>query len=325
MSHYQVAVSLKTYGDVSVEQETLGREGSVRGVHIEGVDPAELARVLVEADALIVTNDTISAASIDALPGSVQLIVRGGSGLDAIDLLAAQRRGIAVANTPGYATDEVAGHALAMILSCARSLGPADLVARSTWNWREVPMPLRLADTRLGIVGGGRIGSRVAEMARNLLGEVSVFDPWAQPKLANVTRVDTLGELLASSDIVSLHVALSESTYHLLDEDALRTLPRGARVVNSSRGGLVDEAALDRLVRNGHIACAALDVLELEPPGPASPTTLNGSIALSPHIAWASPSSGARARAMATTTALEFLSGAPLTCGALATEAGTAV
>ncbi len=322
MSNFRVAVSLKTYGDVATEQAVAGRDGIAFGVIVEGVSTEEIGHNLAGADALVVTNDLLDGDLVGALPESVRIIVRGGSGLDAIDLEAARKRGIAVANTPGYATDEVAGHALAMILACARSLGPADHVARSSWDWSAVPTPLRLADTRLGIIGGGRIGSRVAEMARGLFAEVVVFDPFAQPVIPGVVNAYSLEELLESSDIVTLHVALSDATHHLLDEAAMRRLPPGARVINASRGGLVDESALARLLAEGHIACAALDVLEQEPPASGTPLLKSERVIFSPHIAWTSPSSGTRARTMATTTALEFLAGVPLTCGTIVVEAG---
>jgi phosphoglycerate dehydrogenase-like enzyme len=322
LSNIRVAVSLKTYGDVVTEQAAVDGDGIAFGVRVEGLDAAEIRRQLAEADALLVTNDLLDSRVVDSLPESVRIIVRGGSGLDAIDLDAAQRRGIAVANTPGYATDEVAGHALAMILACARSLGPADRVARTSWDWSAVPTPLRLADARLGVIGGGRIGSRVAEMARELFAEVLVFDPFANPEIPGVAHAASLEQLLESSDIVTLHVALSAATHHILDEAAMRRLPAGARVVNASRGGLVDEIALATLLADGHIACAALDVLEQEPPASDASILMSERVLLSPHIGWASPSSGARARTMSTKTALEFLTGLPLTCGTIVVDPG---
>jgi phosphoglycerate dehydrogenase-like enzyme len=320
LSHIHVAVSLKTYGDLTEEQAALNGLGTVVGVHIEGRDEQQISQDIGLAEALVVTNDLLTRETIDALPTSIKIIVRGGSGVDAIDLQAARQRGIAVANTPGYATDEVAGHALAMILACARSLGPADKNARTSWDWKSVPTPLRLVDSKLGIVGAGRIGSRVAELARSIFGQVVVYDPHVQCEVARVAQVASLDDLLQQSDIVSLHIALTDATANILDEAALRRLPRGARVVNVSRGGLVDEDALVNLLSEGWLSSAALDVLSSEPPAAGSPLLTREDVLLSPHIGWLSPSCGSRARAMAVDTALEYLNGRPLTSGTLVVD-----
>jgi D-3-phosphoglycerate dehydrogenase len=314
----RIAVSMRTFSDTEIEQAAVGGAAQVVGVRLDEGDAEHLAKALEGIESLIVTNDPLGREVIEALPESVRIIVRAGSGLDAIDLPAAAQAGIAVANTPGYATEEVASHAFAMILGCARSLWPGDWNAKNEWDWTAVPVPLRLSESRLGLIGGGRIGREVARMAAPVFGSVVVYDPEAAPSVAaEIEFVDSMQEVLSTSDVVSLHIPLTGDTHHLLNESSMLQIRAGGRIVNASRGGLVDEDALDRLVRQGHIACAALDVLENEPPVREDGLLTNPHVLITPHIAWSSPSCGPRGRSLAALTALEYLQNADIVSGVL--------
>jgi len=314
----RIAVSMRTFNDTAIEQAVVGGAAEVIGVLLEDQDAEQVAASLDGVKALIVTNDPVDQAVIELLPPDLRIIVRAGSGLDAIDLHAAARAGIAVANTPGYATEEVASHAFAMILGCARSLWPGDWNSKHEWDWTKVPEALRLSESRLGLIGGGRIGLAVARMAAPLFESVVVHDQYAgNSQEEGVEFVDTIEEVLTTSNVVSLHVPLSEQTYHLLDEASMRSMRPGARIVNASRGGLVDEDALDLLVRSGHIACAALDVLETEPPVDQRGVISNPFVLVTPHIAWFSPTCGQRGRSLAAKTALEYLQESAVVSGVL--------
>jgi phosphoglycerate dehydrogenase-like enzyme len=196
-------------------------------------------------------------------------IIRCGVGYDNVDLQAAGRRGIVVCNVPDYGTEEVADHALLLLLALARRLLPADAAVRAgSWDPSCAFGAPRLRGKTLGIVGCGRIGTALLRRAQVLGMRVVIHDPY-QPdgleKALGVERCARLEELLPQAEFLSLHCPLTPETHHLLNERSLALLPQGAYVVNTARGPCIEADALLRCLATGQVAFAALDVVEVEP------------------------------------------------------------
>ena len=224
-----------------------------------------------------------------ALP-SFRVVGRYGVSLDNIELPAAARHGIAVVNVPDYCIDEVADHAIGLLLSLSRGITFLDrAIHAGTWDFRRGGQLRRASEMRLGIIGLGRIGAATARRALALRFEVVATDP-RSPELEGV-RLVGLNELLETSDIVSMHAWLDPATRHMLDAAALARMQPGAFLVNTSRGGLIDQAALVEALRSGHLGGAALDVLEREPIAPDDPLLALSNVILTPHAAFYSPQS----------------------------------
>lgn len=211
---------------------------------------------------------TIDRNAIEALDRCLG-IVRCGVGYDNVDIQAAGQAGIVVCNVPDYGTEEVADHALLMLLAVARRLIPQDRAIRNgVWEVKGIFGAPRLRGRTLGIVGCGRIGSAMALRAKALGMRVVIHDPY-QPdgveKSLGIERTSTLELLLPQAEFLSLHCPLTAETHKLLSDRTLDLLPRGVYVVNTARGGCIDTLALYRALESGQVAGAGLDVLEKEP------------------------------------------------------------
>jgi D-3-phosphoglycerate dehydrogenase len=273
------------------------------------------------ADGVLVVTHPISSDIISAFAPSVRLIARAGVGLDAIDLDAARDRNIAVFHTPDYCVEEVATHTVAMTLSLSRRLPQADRVARDEWTqWRKLAPITPLSEQTVGVLGLGRIGGAVAELMSGLFGRVIAFDPWAKTTPDFVERIDDLDELLRHSDVVTLHLPLTDDTRQLISTRELGLMKRSAVLVNVSRGGLIDEAALADALSSGSVAGAGLDVLESEPPQQGKPLLAAPNLLLSPHLAWYSTQSEQRVWTMTLEGSAAYLDGQTPQAGRLAVE-----
>jgi D-3-phosphoglycerate dehydrogenase len=267
------------------------------------------------ADALIVQWAPVSARVLDALQG-LRMISRLGIGYDMIDLDAATERGVAVANTPDYCIEEVACHTLALVLDQARGVAELDRAVRSG-RWAapaSSPDAARPSTTAVAVIGYGRIGVRVARSLRAIGFRVLVHDRYVSDRRIRDDGLvpATLDEVLAGADIVTLHVPLTADTQHMIDAGAIAAMRRGARLVNTCRGGLVDERALADALRDGHLAGAGLDVFEAEPPPAESPLRTLPAVTLTPHAAWYSVGALADLPVLATRQAIDFLAGRPV-------------
>ena len=238
---------------------------------------------------LIVQYAPITGDVLRALP-ACRVVGRYGVGLDTIDLVTAARLGIRVVNVPDYCTDEVADHALGLILALTRGIVPLDRgVKAGAWDFRLAGRVRRASSQRLGVIGLGRIGSALAHRARALGYDVVGTDPQGS-RDSGVTAV-ALEELLATSDVVSIHAPLDSTTHHLLDARTLALMRPTAILVNTSRGGLVDHDALVEALRAGALAGAAIDVLEREPIPADDPLIRLPNVVLTPHAAFYSEES----------------------------------
>jgi D-3-phosphoglycerate dehydrogenase len=219
-----------------------------------------------------------------ALPG-LRVIGRYGVGLDNIELPAAARRGIPVLNVPDYCVGEVAEHALGLILALTRGLVFQDRGVQSgTWDFHLGGAVRRASTIQLGIVGLGRIGRALAQRVTPLGYRVVATDP-RRPIVDGVELVE-FDELLATSDVVSIHSWLDDKNRHLFDARAFGLMKAGAFLVNTARGGLVDQAALVAALQSGHLGGAGLDVLEQEPIPPGDPLLALPNVVLTPHAAF---------------------------------------
>ena len=216
-------------------------------------------------------------------------IVRCGVGYDNVDIHAAGARGIVVCNVPDYGAEEVADHALMLLLAISRRLLPAHQALRDgTWDTTLVFGAPRLRGQTLGLVGCGRIGTALALRAKALGMRVVAYDPYRPDgldKALGIERVYSLEELLPQAQLLSLHCPLTRETRHILNERTLALLPEGAYVVNTARGPCVDLAALARALDSGRVAAAGLDVFEREPLDDER-IRLHPRVVLTPHAAF---------------------------------------
>jgi len=293
-----------------IERELL-RPIDAEIVRVDGLDTPEARDVIGAADALMVTTQQVSADLIAAMR-RCQVISRAGTGLDAIDIPAATARDIWVAYVPDYSVDEVSSHAVALLLAHARALLPLVESARGG-NWsNSAAVPLRrLRGQMLGVFGFGRIGQMMAAKAAGLGLEVLAHDRYLAPEqiaAAGARPVDW-ETLLRSSDYLSLHAPLTEDTRAVINAEALALMKPTAVLINTARGGLIDELALDEALKAGRIAAAALDVLSVEPPPPDHPLLRNPRAMITPHSAWYSEDANQDVRVRASEEVLRVLSG----------------
>ncbi|WP_405217076.1 C-terminal binding protein [Agrococcus sp. Ld7] len=278
--------------DVSLGVEMLERAGFT--VRILGTrDAAAIVRGARDADVLLNGYAQITRAMLEAMP-RLRLVATMSMGFDMVDLEAAAERGVVVTNVPGAATEEVATHALALMLHAVRQLRFYTGSANPTdWNARAPRPPQRLSEVTLGIVGLGKIGREFARLAGPLFGEVIGFDPLLPDTDALRAELARLGvqrtglaEVRDRSHVLSLHLPLTPETERMVDAAFLRAMPTGAVLVNVSRGALVDEPALAAALDARQLSAAALDVLADEPPRADHPLLGRDDVVLTPHIAY---------------------------------------
>lgn len=282
-----------TFPDVDVERAIVEPLGCSLRACKAIPNPADLAALVRDADYVITQFASIDAGAIAAMR-RCRLIVRYGIGVDNVDLAAAAARGIPVCNVPDFCTDEVADHALAMILDlCRRVTENALKVRRGEWGL-AVPLTVMrsLASQTVGIVGYGRIGRQVALRLKGFRCRLIAYDPVVGAEPMKVDGVEPVGleELYARSDIVTLHCPSTASTRSMIDASAIARMKRGVLFVNVSRGTLVRTADLTAALRSGAVAAAALDVTDPEPIDAGNPIVAMENVIINSHIASSSPS-----------------------------------
>ncbi|HET9910124.1 MAG TPA: C-terminal binding protein [Anaerolineales bacterium] len=243
-----------------------------------------------EADAIITEMHPVTDVIMETFSGC-RIIACASTGYDYVDHASAGKRGIWVTNCPGYCTDEVATHTIALLLSQVRRLPQVrQLVRANEWDPRPVRPMHHPRNQTLGIIGWGRIGRSVSAKAMALGFQVIANDPYVDPKQmldAGVKPVEK-ETLMRESDYVTLHTPLTEETHHMIDEHLLSLMRPSAYLINTARGLLIQEEALLDAVQNDRIAGAALDVLSVEPPSPEHPFLHDDRFFITPHSAWCS-------------------------------------
>ena len=298
------------HGDIAEERAVL--DPAAVDLRLAGCRTEEdVVREGAGAAVLINQYAPITARVLDALP-SVRLVVRYGVGVDNVDVAAATRRRVWVANVPDYGTEEVADHTLALALGLLRGVARLDRSVRDgRWSYKDARPLRRLRTLTFGVVGCGAIGTAVAARARAFQMRVVGCDvrpgrPAPDSGLAAVT----FAELLGTADVVSLHASLDERSAGLIDAGALATMKPTAVLVNTARGGLVDTAALVAALEAGALAGAAVDVLEVEPPRELGVRlAAHPAVVTTPHAAWYSEESFAALKTEVAREALRVLDG----------------
>jgi phosphoglycerate dehydrogenase-like enzyme len=256
--------------------------------------------LLPDAEVLLHILKPVTKAIIDRAP-ALRLIQKIGVGVNTIDLEAARRRGIAVANMPGTNTPAVAETALLLMLAALRNLAGLDRACRQGRGWALDPgLQERVGELRgrrVGLVGGGMVPQALIPMLRVCGAEIVYWSPHEHPELGVPRR--ELGELLAEADIVSLHLPLAPDTVGLIDRAALGRMKPGAVLINTARGGLVDEPALVEALADGRLRAAGLDVFAAEPLPSGSRLLELDNVVLMPHVAWLTPETLERSLAVA--------------------------
>lgn len=242
------------------------------------------------ADIVVAVGGSVDAEFMTRAGGRLKMVATPGIGVDKIDVDAASERGIVVIHNPDAPTESTAEHTVALLMSMAARVMTGDRFLRGDGTITRADMRgTELLGRSLGVVGYGRIGRRVAEIfALGLKMNVTVHDPFVDLQQATpegVTLTDDLDAVLRDSLFVTLHAPLLPATRHLISERELRLIPRGGYLVNASRGSVVDEQALIRVLEEGHLAGAALDVTDPEPPRPDNPLLGMKNVIVTPHIA----------------------------------------
>jgi D-3-phosphoglycerate dehydrogenase len=275
-----------------------------------GLQGPALVEALAGCQALLVRSGTKVTAEVLRGAADLRIVVRAGTGLDNVDAAAARERGIQVLNTPAANSVSVAELVFGMLIAFERHLIPAAASLREG-RWERAKYAGReLAGRRMGLVGFGRIGREVAARARAFGMTVAAHDPLlaSWPADLGVAGPLPLDELLATSDVVSLHVPLTDATRGMIGARELSLVRPDALLVNAARGGLIDDAALEAALREGRLRGALLDVFAAEPPG-ANPLLALPSVLATPHLGASTDAAQRRAGDEAVTLLLEALAG----------------
>ncbi|MFB6106110.1 MAG: C-terminal binding protein [Halobacteriaceae archaeon] len=284
---YKVLVSASDVVDLDVIREELAAvdaEVTVIDAHTE----AEVREAVADADALLVDSTTPVTAAVLDDASDLRVVGRCGIGVDNVAVEAAADRDVVVTNVPDYCVDEVTTHALSLALACVRNLSAYDASVRAgEWDWAAGRPLRRLRGRTLGLAAFGKIPRRLSRKIAGFGMTVAAYDPYVDAEEMaeyGVEKVD-FETLLAESDVLSVHVPLTEETRGLFDAEAFAAMREDAVFVNTSRGPVVDTDALAAALADGELARAGVDVMPEEPPD-ASPLFDRDDVILSPHVAW---------------------------------------
>jgi D-3-phosphoglycerate dehydrogenase len=263
------------------------------------------------ADALVLRTQPLTAAAIAAAP-QLKIVSRHGVGYDAVDVAALNARGIPLCIVGDVNSRAVAEHTLMLMLAVARKAAQHDAaVRRGAWEVRNRFETVELDGKNLLLAGFGRIGRRVAELARAFGMTVTAYDPFVKPDVMAKHGVRPAADLvraLGEADYVSLHMPGSTAGAVIFEEE-IKAMKPGAILINAARGGLVDEVLLDRALREGRLGGAGLDVLKAEPPDPGHPLLSNDRVVLSPHAAGLTAECAARMAVASVQNVLDHFAG----------------
>jgi D-3-phosphoglycerate dehydrogenase len=309
MKKWKVVVTDWEYEDLRFEENVLLRHDEIEFVPAQCKTEEEVIAVCRDADALINQYAPLGRKVIEALD-NCKVITRYGVGVNTIDLDAATEKGICVANVPDYCMDEVADHALALLLSWGRKITLANHhVKNGNWDFKVTQPIHRLRGMTVGLVGFGRIPQALAEKVKPLGLRVLAYDPFFPKQLAEekgVTLVE-LDELCSLSDYISVHAPLMESTHGMIGEKQFSLMKKNAVIINTSRGPVINEKALVGALSKKLIAGAALDVVEEEPIAKDHPLLSMENVILTPHVAWYSEESAEEMRSKAAMGVVDVL------------------
>ncbi|PIE54360.1 MAG: hydroxyacid dehydrogenase [Dethiosulfovibrio peptidovorans] len=281
-------------------------------IHERNDDPDESIRRLSDADVAMIADMPLPGVVIES-SACLKMISVAFTGYDHVDMEACDHRNIVVSNCAGYSTDSVAELTLGLTLAVLRKIVPADGAVRSGGTRMGLP-GRELAGKTVGVVGTGAIGSRVAQLFRAFGCSVVAFSRTERPELIDEgIRYASLEELLAVSDVVTLHLPGTERTKGLLDAKKLAIMKSSSVLINTARGVVVDTQALADRLRSGDLAGAGIDVFDVEPPLPEGHSLLDApNCVLTPHVAFATAEALEKRAAMAFSNVINWLSGTPI-------------
>jgi D-3-phosphoglycerate dehydrogenase len=317
----KVAVTDYIEDNLDWEAKQLAAAGIPFSVHqLKFMPEADVVKAVGDADIIIVNMVKMTDSLLSKLP-RCKLLIRHGIGYDNVDVAACTKYGIEFAYQPDYCKEDVAEHAIALIFACARKIVSSrrildDSSRKGQWDFTGLfPLP-RLDGKTLGILGVGRIGSRVYRKLKTFGFRLIGADPYLSE-----TRLAELGlefvsreELFRQSDFITVHTPLNDETRHIVNAISLSWMKPTAYLINTSRGGMIDVEALAEALRTKQIAGAALDVYDVEPPPPTFPLFGMDNVILTPHIAWASEEAGWEIRQSILNDVLSFAKGGHARC-----------
>ena len=308
--------------DHAVERAMVG--DSVQFATFNESDPKQIPTEIWASSQALVTGITMPIdKDVIALLSSCKIITRLGVGYDLIDIRAASAAGIVVCNVPDYGTNEVADHAIALLLSFTRGVPQYTEAYRENpdkgWDYKITPAMTRMTGKYFGVIGLGRIGTAAAMRAKGFGMNVIAYDPfvpYGQELALNVERAYNLDQLLAAADFISIHTPATDLTHHLINHETVSKMKPGVILINTARGPICELDAIYRGLKSGHIGAAGLDVFDPEPPNSDHPLMLawrgredwiEGRFAATPHAAFFSPTSSQLLREKALQTCLDYL------------------
>ena len=305
MPHILVAGKLHPAGLALLDATT-----GVTYTHVEEISEESYQPYLEQADGMVIRTQPMTAASV-AKAAKVQIVSRHGVGYDAVDVAALNARGIPLCIVGDVNSVSVAEHAMMQILACAKQLIRSDRAVRNgPWGWRNKLEQGEVSGKTLLIIGYGRIGRHLATMASAFGMKIAAHDPYLAAKgwpEGNVTCAADLSAALAQADFVSVHIPKADKP--IIGAAELASMKRGAIIVNTARGGIVDEAALADALRSGQIAAAALDVFDAEPPAADHPLLAFDQVILTPHTAGLTAEAAERMAVSSVQNVLDFFAG----------------
>ncbi|HUI69884.1 MAG TPA: C-terminal binding protein [Spirochaetia bacterium] len=313
MSRFTVVIADDRYASYREEEEVLREVDAEIRVFRSGA-PAEAKKTFASADGILVNLYPMTAEMIDSLKGC-RVISRYGVGYDNVDVEAATRKGIWVTFVPDYCFEEVADHALALLLCCIRKIGYKDrMVRQGRWNTHRDQPCYRVEGKTLGILGYGNAAHTLLRKVSGLgFGRVLMCDPYVRAstiKAAGAVPVD-LPVLMAESDYISVHVTLTPETRHMIGREQLALVKPGAILVNTARGPVLDENALAEALASGRLGGAGLDVFEKEPLPAESPLRNLDTVVFTDHAGWYSEESMGELKTKAARNVAAVLAGGP--------------
>lgn len=301
-------VSDYPFEDLEIENRMLGE------IDAEVIDcdkDAEFSEEAKDADAILTTYDDVNREIIESLE-KCQIIARYGIGVDNVDIEAATEKGMYVTNVPDYCIHEVADHALALMLTYLRKVIPYQNSTKSgEWDI-SVGEPIhRLQGLTLGLMGFGKIARELAKKAKAIGLDIITSDPYISEDIVEEIGAELVekDELIETSDVISVHVPLTDETKHMFSENEFKKMKDNTLIINTSRGPVIDTEALNKAVENGEIQGAALDVMEKEPLEEDNPLLTRDDVIVTPHAGWYSEESLIELREKATSRVIETLQG----------------
>lgn len=309
MSNKYVTVFSLIQEEVDIEKEVFS-DTDIQVRYIPTME--QFKEAIKEAHGIIIADTIIDEDTVKTLK-NCKVIVRQGIGYDNIDLKSTADKGIAVCNVPDYCVEEVADHTIALILTSLRNIPLYDRkVKEGVWDINVIPLMMQRLNTQvLGLAGFGKIPRQITKKARHFFSKVIVHDPFITKEVADEYGVElvSMDELVESSDILSVHIPLSDKTKHLFNKEVFIRMKPTAYFINTSRGPVVNEQDLYEALKNKQIAGAAIDVMEKEPPKDDNPLLTLDNIIITPHAAFYSQQSYYDLRRMAAEEAKRVLTG----------------